>query len=260
MSQGLLSFSTYVVLNPGLTVPYLRVSNGVNTVEITPSTIINAVGATGALGPTGPQGNAGLRGFVGPIGATGVTGPTGFTGPFGLGPTGSTGPSGFTGPTGPSIQPNLGVGNALFFNPNDTTIYYNSSLNITPSTVQSVLPFEVSRTIQTFSTITNVQNDSLTFDWSRNSVWTLSSLSTNFTANFINIPSNENKSYVVLLNLLQANYPFYTSTIKINSNDAEIRWANGVTPNPSANKVELESFTLFYMNQWIALGQYVSFG
>jgi hypothetical protein len=123
-----------------------------------------------------------------------------------------------------------------------------------------VLPLEVSRTIQKFSTITNVQNNSLTFDWSKNSVWTLSSLSTNFTANFINMPINENNSYVVLLNLLQANYPFYTSTIKINSNDAEIRWANGVTPNPSANKVELESFTLFYMNQWIALGQYVSFG
>jgi hypothetical protein len=335
MSQGLLNFSTFVVVTPGLTVPVLRITDGgANTVEITPSTQINIAGPTGAAGSTGPQGDVGPRGFAGPAGAagptgssaagttgatgatgatgpagsgvtgptgtqgatgtvgatgaTGVTGaqgstgpegPTGYTGPAGCaentgatgdtGPTGPAGPTGAsgvatntgaTGPTGPTIIPQLGVGSAAFWNTGLSSFFYNSSLNVNSTYIECAAPLEVSRTVQTFSTIRDFTGNSFVFDWSQNSVWTLSSLSTNFTANFINVPEVQNKSYVVLLNLLQSGFPFYTSTLQVNNTTVAIKWANGTLPTPAANKVELESFTLFYFDGWISLGQYASFG
>jgi hypothetical protein len=338
MSQGLISFSTYVILNPGLTVPYIRVTNGSNSVEITPTTSIAATGATGTRGPTGAAGPAGTRGFVGPAGptgasttgstgftgstgctgftgstgetgSTGITGPTGVTGPSGdtgptgltgdsgsTGPTGVTGPIGETGPpgsttntgatgpigptgytgdtgpqgtpgtavntgaTGPTITPVLGTGNSVIYDTSLAAFYYNSSLNVTSSYIECAAPLEVNRTVQTFSTICSFSTNSFMFDWSQNSVWMLSSLSTNFTANFINLPTVENKSYIVLLNLLQSDYPYFTSTIQVNSNPVTVKWANDTVPTPAANKVELEAFTLFYFNGWISLGQYTSFG
>lgn len=218
-------------------------------------------GDTGAMGPTGDTGPTGMQGLPGTATNTGATGPTGSTGCTGpQGTPGSASNTGATGPTGPAVNPNLGVGSAVFFDTNQSQLVYNSSLNITPTFIQSVLPLEVNRTIQTFSTLTTFSTNSFTFDWSQNSVWTLSSLSTNFTANFINLPTVENKSYVVLLNLLQSDYPYFTSTLQVNNSTVAIKWANGVVPTPAANKVEIESFSLFYFQGWISLGQYVSFG
>lgn len=275
MSQGLINFSTYINLNPGLTVPYLRVESGPNAVEITPTTVINATGATGAMGPTGAMGAMGPRGYAGqsltgPPGSTTNTGATGPSGPRGLtGPTGATGPTGTkgadgtacnTGATGPAPNPSLGVGNGVFFNPITSNWAYNSTFLVTSSFIQSVQPHRVNQTIQEFSTLRAVSSPIVNFDWQRNSVWTLSSLSTNFTANFTNIPTNTNQSYVVLLNLLQSGFPYFASTVQVNNSSVSVKWANGISPVPTANKVELESFTLFYVDGWITLGQYVSFG
>ena len=287
MSEGYINFSTYINLNPGLTVPYIRVQGGGNAVEITPTTVINATGATGPAGPAGAVGAQGPRGYVGagatgPTGTrglTGFTGPTGVTGPNGeatnTGATGTTGPSGPTGPqgipgtssgtgaTGPTgTMPSLtqGIGDGVFYNAINNNYVYNSTLSVSSTFIQSSQPHIVNQTVQTFSTLTQVSSVSINFDWRQNSVWTLSSISTNFNANFVNLPTNDNRSYVVLLNLLQAGFPYYASTLQVNNSTVSIRWANGTAPTPSANKVELESFTLFYVNGWISLGQYVSFG
>jgi hypothetical protein len=296
MSQGLINFSTYINLNPGLTVPYIRVASGPNAIEITPTTIINATGATGPVGPAGVVGAQGPRGYAGPsttgptgpsssTGPTGSVGPTGQLGPTGadgmacntgatgpLGPTGATGQTGdrgadgtacntgATGPTGPLPNLSLGIGDSVLYNPTTSSWFHNSTLSITSTFIQSAQPHLVNQTIQQFSTLTQVSTPSINFDWRMNSVWTLSSISTNFNANFTNVPTNDSRSYVVLLNLLQAGYPYYASTVQVNNSTVTVRWANGTVPTPSANKVELESFTLFYVNGWITLGQYVSVG
>jgi hypothetical protein len=275
MSQGLINFSTYINLNPGLTVPYIRVESGPNAIEITPTTIINATGPAGPMGPTGAAGAQGPRGYAGqsitgPAGSasnTGATGAQGRTGPTGaVGPTGSRGADGTAcntgaiGPTGPFPIPILGTGNSVLYNPTTSSWFHNSTLSITSTFIQSAQPHLVNQTIQQFSTLTTVSSPTINFDWSQNSVWTLSSLSTNFTANFQNLPVNDSRSYVVLFNILQAGYPYYASTVQVNNSTVSVRWANGSAPTPSANKVELESFTLFYVNGWITLGQYVSFG
>jgi hypothetical protein len=296
MSQGTLTFSTFLTLNPGLSVPYIILTDGSNALTLTPTTQINIAGPTGAAGFTGLQGDQGPRGYAGPqgapgsatlTGATGALGPTGYTGCTGhqgtpgsadntgaTGPSGPSGPTGVTGPqgadgaatntgargpTGPVAKPSLGTGNTVLYDPASSNLYYNSSFSVNEANIQVEKPLYINQSVQRFSTITEVPSDSVTLDWSQNSVWTLSSLSTNFTANIVNVPAVNNQSYVVLLNILQADYPYFTSTIQVNNTTVPLKWAGGIVPTPAANAVELESISLFYLNGWISLAQYASF-
>ena len=66
---------------------------------------------------------------------------------------------------------------------------------------------------------------------------------------------------VVVLNLIQGgSTAYYGSNLQINNSTVGIKWAGGMTPSPAVSKVEIESFSFFYLNGWISLGQYTSFG
>ncbi len=101
----------------------------------------------------------------------------------------------------------------------------------------------------------------VTHDWNVGSVWYHSSITSNFTTNITNLPTTDNRSYVVVMNLVQGATPYYTSTLQIGGSATTIRWANNTIPTPAASKFEIESLTLFRNGgTWTALGQYTSFG
>jgi hypothetical protein len=101
----------------------------------------------------------------------------------------------------------------------------------------------------------------VTHDCLKYSVFYHSSISTNFTANFINLPVANNQVMVETLVLDQLNTPFYASTIRIDGTKYTVKWALNAEPTPSANTTEIESLTLFRVgNAWNILGQYTSFG
>ncbi len=101
----------------------------------------------------------------------------------------------------------------------------------------------------------------VTHDWNVGSVWYHSSIGSNFTTNITNLPTTDNRSYVVVMNLVQGATPYYTSTLQIGGSATTIRWANNTIPTPAASKFEIESLTLFRNGgTWTALGQYTSFG
>lgn len=115
---GTLSFSTNMVMSPGLVIPILYVSDGINSLVITPTTTLpGPTGPMGTQGSTGAQGPRGFQGQIGPTGLGGEPGMKGYTGPTGepgmKGYTGATGPAGepgmkgFTGPTGPAGEPGM---------------------------------------------------------------------------------------------------------------------------------------------------------
>ena len=99
MSQGYFTFETNIILQPGIVTPSVTVTDGSNSVQILPTSIIGQTGPIGLTGPVGATGDMGPRGFpgqMGPAGAatnTGATGAVGATG--GVGPTGATGAAGF---------------------------------------------------------------------------------------------------------------------------------------------------------------------
>ena len=86
-------------------------------------------------------------------------------------------------------------------------------------------------------------------------------MTANFTANITNVPTTNNRSYVIVLNLDQGLTPYYANILQVNGSPVAIKWLNAATPSPTANRLELESFTIYRVsNSWVATGQYASFG
>lgn len=203
-------------------------------------------------------------------GATGATGPTGTSGPVGA--TGATGP-----------QPTLiagATGAVQVYNAGTNTYGYNNNVNVLPSTMRLNMNLEpasgsvyqlgsaantwgpawFSQTGERFSTIITPAATA-TLNWNDTSIWYCSSMNTNFTGNITNLPTQANRSYVIVTNLVQGGTPYYMNNLQIGGSATTINWFNGTTPTPAANKFEVESITLFYQGgAWKALGQYTSFG
>jgi hypothetical protein len=82
----------------------------------------------------------------------------------------------------------------------------------------------------------------------------------NFTANIINVPTTADRAYTTTLILRQGATPYVANALQINSSATTVLWANAAGPTGTANRTEIESFTLYYTaSTWTALGQYTSF-
>ncbi len=116
---------------------------------------------------------------------------------------------------------------------------------------------EIIETLNLKSTTTGV----VTHDWTEGAIWYHSSMTANFSCSITNLPLIPNRSLVATLILNQGVVPYYASTLLLNGTRTNIKWASATTPTPTANRTEIESFTLFYIGTtWTALGQYTSFG
>ena len=194
-------------------------------------------GIQGIQGPTGIQGPQGLQGPAG-----GPTGPQGLQGPAGgpTGTTGTTGPTGLTGPTGA-------------FPTTLATLNVTSSLNVTGITSIQ----EVQETVNTVSAPSATQ----AFDWTLGSVFYVSSMSANFTANITNLPTTANRLYVVTFVLVQGATPYFINALQVGGTSVTIRWASATTPTATANRTEFETIALYYSGTtWFAFGQFSSYG
>jgi hypothetical protein len=122
-------------------------------------------------------------------------------------------------------------------------------------------PAYFTQTGEAFTTLTG-SSGTVVHNWlSQGAVYLHSSITTNFTANITNLPTTNNRSYVVVLNLQQGSLPYYANAVQINSSAATINWINGATPTPAANKFEAESLTIYRIaGGWTVVGQYASFG
>jgi hypothetical protein len=98
-------------------------------------------------------------------------------------------------------------------------------------------------------------------DWSQSAIFYHSSIQANFTANFQNMPTGADKAYVTNLILRQGAVGYYANALQVNNNNVSILWANATGPTGTANRTEVESFTLFYTaSTWTAFGQLTTFG
>jgi hypothetical protein len=170
----------------------------------------------------------------------GATGPTGSTGP--TGPTGVTGPTGAlgTGPTGPTGT----IPNALTV----SSITVGGQTNVQ----------QITERVSTYINPTGI----VSFNFANGAIYYCSSMTTNFTANFINIPTTANTSMVTTLVLQQGGTPYFTSTVQVNSSSVTIRWPNATVATATANRLEVESFTIYGngLSTWYVMGQLTSFG
>lgn len=101
----------------------------------------------------------------------------------------------------------------------------------------------------------------VTHDLRTGCVFHHSSMSANFTANFTNVPTTNDRNVYVVLFLIQGGTARIPSAVEIDGSAQTINWANGSTPSGNANKKDIASFTLIRTGDaWTVLGNYATYG
>ena len=98
-------------------------------------------------------------------------------------------------------------------------------------------------------------------DFTESRCWLHTSISANFTANFTNVPTTDNRQIEFSLYLTQGTTAYYASAVQINGVAQTINWAGFGAPTPTANKTEILVFTLTRVGgTWTVLGSLTSAG
>lgn len=202
--------------------PSLNATFSVNSITYTWDGQKWLAGITSIPGATGATG-------IGATGATGI-GATGATGVNGLvGATGATGVTGLTGSTG-------GLGST-------------GATGVTPSLQTENL------------TVLNASTGTVVHDYTVGGIFVHTNIAANFTVNFTNVPTTDNRISNFTLILYQGANAYYPNAVQINSGAASILWFDGNTPTPTANKTEIASFSLIRVaGAWRVLGSYGFYG
>lgn len=101
----------------------------------------------------------------------------------------------------------------------------------------------------------------VTHDYSLGALFYHSSISTDFTANIINVPTTNDRAIVVTLILSQGVTAYIPNVLQIDGASQTINWSNGSTPTGNASKKDIVSFSLLRTsNSWTVLGQLSTFG
>ena len=80
------------------------------------------------------------------------------------------------------------------------------------------------------------------YDFSTGSNWYHSSINTNYTANFINIPTTDNRVTTVSIVINQGSTAYIPQVVQIGGTTSTIKWAGG-TASGNANQVDIVGFT-----------------
>jgi hypothetical protein len=228
-------------------------------------------GSTGATGATGEHGSTGATGLEGPAGATGLEGSTGATGAGATGATGligATGSAGIQGATGSFENPTTNIVTITNTTESMSTITgalqvaggagIGGNLNvggaIKSNGIEIVGLSTLQQTSEVIIPISNAQS-TVTHDFSQGATWYHSSIIDNFTANFTNVPTTNNRATSAVLILDQGSTPYISNAVQIGSESQTILWKEGTIPTGTANHRDLVSFTFIRTNSlWTVLG------
>jgi hypothetical protein len=98
------------------------------------------------------------------------------------------------------------------------------------------------------------------YDFTTGSNWYHSSINTNYTANFTNIPTTNNRAITATIVMSQSSTAYMPTAVQINGSGQQIRWAGG-TASGTPNQVDIVGFTFIRSgNVWAqVLGQINTF-
>lgn len=91
-------------------------------------------------------------------------------------------------------------------------------------------------------------------DFTEGASWYHTNMVGNFTANFTNFPTTDNRVITIQLYLIQGNTPYYANAVQVNGVAQTLRWAGYTVPNVLAGKFDIQtlrfvrvggSFTVF---------------
>lgn len=165
-----------------------------------------------------------------------------------------------TGPTSFTVSPTTS-GNLVYAN--GTSNSAASTSNVFFNVANNRLDITSALSIQEVqeSVIAAVPTTPYTIDWTLGAIHYLTTIPSNLTVNITNLPTTSNRNYVVSIYLVQGVTPYFVNVLQIGGVSTTIRWAGGSAPTAVANRVEVQTFSLYYSGSaWTALSQLSSFG
>ena len=94
-----------------------------------------------------------------------------------------------------------------------------------------------------------------------NSVFYHTSIAANFTPNFTNLETTNNRTTSVALILIQDTTPFLPTAVQIDGVSVVINWQGAVIPTGTASQIDLVSFTLIRTaSTWSVIGSLTTYG
>ena len=122
-----------------------------------------------------------------------------------------------------------------------TTISGNVSFSGSPSFTNGIRFQEV---IEDMVDVAHSSN-SVTMNYNSGNVWYLTNTpSGNMTFNFTNVPTTNGRTTTFTVIVTQGGTGRYPTTVNVNGAGQTIRWQLGLTPTPSANHIDIFTFTL----------------
>lgn len=98
-------------------------------------------------------------------------------------------------------------------------------------------------------------------DYSTGAVFYHSSVAANFTANFTNVPTTNDRTISVVLILSQGGTAYLPTAVQIDGAAQTIEWQGASSPSGNANQTDLVSFTLIRTGSaWTVLGSLTTYG
>ena len=118
-------------------------------------------------------------------------------------------------------------------------------------------------TLQQSSEVLNTKTaatGTVVHDFSTGAIFYHTSISSNFTANFTNVPTTNNRATPVVLVLVQGATPRLPTTVQVDGVTQTIEWQGGSVPTGTANQIDLVSFTLIRTGStWTVLGSLTTY-
>jgi len=137
----------------------------------------------------------------------------------------------FTGTVSGVTATHVGLGNVT--NESKATMFTTPTFTGTTTFQQTM------EVVNTLILSTGVVEHNFTFG----SVWVHTSISANFTANFTNFNTTDNRAITVALVLVQSATPRIPSAVQIGGTPQTINWQGGAVPTGNANKIDIVNFT-----------------
>jgi hypothetical protein len=103
----------------------------------------------------------------------------------------------------------------------------------------------------------------IAYDWtSGTSVYYQTGVTANYTANFTNMPTTDNRLYVISIVINQGSTGYYPNAVQINGASQTLDWNSSAMPiTPGSNEKDLFTFTLVRSNNaWSVLGNILTNG
>lgn len=160
-----------------------------------------------------------------------------------------------------------GDGIEITSNAIDKSITISSTLEVFSGSYNDLanIPVEYSgvnlkSTSESLITLTNTTG-TVDHDFSQSSIFFHDQLLTNFTVNFTNVPTTNDRTLSTVLVLDQSNTAYMPTALEIEGQAQTILWQGATQPSGTTNQINIVSFTLIRQSdQWTVIGSLSTYG